>query len=300
VVLIGRLTGRLEKILYRPSHSPRILFWRGTALVFIVLALTLSATVAVITAASRLHPALGQAVTVILLATTLAARSLAKAAAAVWRPLAKGDLQAARRQVSLIVGRDTENLTESGVARAAVETVAENTVDGVTAPLFYAIVGGAPLALLYKAVNTLDSMLGYKNQRYLFFGRAAARLDDFASWLPARLTVPVMLLACVLLRYNAGQARRAVKSDGKKHPSPNSGLAEALAAGALGITLGGENSYGGRISKRPLLFAEGRSACARDIPQAAALMRLSAVLFLLTGLAVRVLTLYLAGKVISV
>jgi adenosylcobinamide-phosphate synthase len=300
VVCIGRLITWLEKRLYDPAKTAAALFWRGLLLVTVVLFCTLLVTVLIVAFAVRLNTLAAQVVIVVLLATTLAGRSLSQAAGAVWQPLACGDLPSARSAVSLIVGRDTDKLPESAVARAAVETVAENTVDGVTAPLFYAIIGGAPLALLYKAVNTLDSMLGYKNERYLYFGRVAARLDDFANWLPARLTVPVMLLACVFLRLDARQAWHAVKFDGRKHPSPNSGLTEALVAGALGVTLGGENSYGGRLSQRPLLYADGRSAEAGDIPATVSLMRLTSIFFLIIGLAVKVLAVCLAGKVAPV
>ncbi|MDW7684110.1 MAG: adenosylcobinamide-phosphate synthase CbiB [Bacillota bacterium] len=296
VVMIGRLITRLETWLYKQTSSENALLLRGACLTAVVVAATYLAALLTIRAVAVIHPAAGHAASVLLLATTLAVRSLTEAARDVARPLLQGDLPAARRAVSMIVGRDTAGMDSHNAARAAVETVAENTVDGVTAPLFYALIGGAPLALAYKAVNTLDSMIGYRNERYNHFGRAAARLDDAANWLPARLTVPVMLLASFILRFNLANAFSALRRDGQKHPSPNSGLAEALTAGALGVTLGGENSYGGQKSLRPQLFAEGRPAGAQDIQNAALLMRTTAVLFLLLALCFRAAVMIILGK----
>lgn len=286
VVFIGMLITRLEKWLRKPGLSNRTLFWRGAALSVTVVATTFFATRGMVRLAASLHPVAGFIVHTGLLYTTLAVKSLAGAARAVAKPLAAGNLPGAREAVAMIVGRDTANLDETGVARAAVETVAENTVDGITAPLFYTLVGGAPLAMAYKAINTMDSMLGYKNDRYLFFGRFAARLDDAANWLPARLTVPVMLLAARLLKMNWVSALKTVLRDGKKHESLNSGLPEATMAGALGVVLGGESSYGGRISARPLL-GDGRCVQKEDIEKSIGLMLGTAVLFLIAGLAVK-------------
>lgn len=296
VVQMGRLISFLEKRLNQRLR-PASLLLRGSFLAAAVLVTVYAAAALALRLAGLLHPKVQAVLTVVLLATTLAARCLSEAAHSVAKPLAAGDLAGARSAVAMVVGRDTACMGEHETARAAVETVAENTVDGVTAPLFYALAGGAPLALLYKAVNTMDSMLGYKNERFLYFGRAAARLDDLANWLPARLTVPVMLLAAYLLRMDVKAAFASVRRDGRKHPSPNSGLAEALAAGALGVTLGGENSYGGRVSKRPRLFEEGRPAEAADIAAAARLMRVTSALFLVLGLAVKALLIFTSGKV---
>lgn len=296
VVLLGRFIALLDRRLYRPSMTPRRLLFSGGVLVLVVLSTTLAIALLLLAAAARLHPILGKGLAIWLLSTTFAAHGLAEAARDVVQPLAAGDLEAARQNVARIVGRDTAAMTEAEVARAAVETVAENTVDGVTAPLFYALLGGVPLALLYKAVNTMDSMLGYTDRRYLYFGRAAARLDDLANWLPARLTVPVMLLAAAVLRLDVRRALSTVRRDGRRHPSPNSGLAEALVAGALGVTLGGVNSYGGRISERPLLGAGGMEAMAEHVRQAVKLMRLTSLFFLMCGLALKAAVLYLAGR----
>ncbi|MBS4007290.1 MAG: cobalamin biosynthesis protein CobD [Clostridium sp.] len=284
VVCFGKLISLLEKWLYNANHSERSLLLKGALLVLVVLFTVYGFSFGLISIFSIIHPLAEAALTVVLLATTLATRSLWQAAEDIYFPLRNGKILEARQAVSMVVGRDTAELDEREISRAAVETVAENTVDGVTAPLFYALLGGAPLALLYKAINTMDSMLGYKNDRYLCFGRAAAKLDDAANWLPARLTVPVMLLAAAVLRLHVRTAWIALRRDGKKHPSPNSGLPEALAAGALGVTLGGENRYGGRISQRMLIWQEGRPPEANDIRQAAALMIVTSVFFLAAGL----------------
>lgn len=294
VVLVGKLIERLEARLRKPGLSDRALIWRGAALAAAVVTITVAVTWGAVRLAAALHPAAGFMVNVALLYTTLAVKSLAGAARKVARPLAAGDLPAARQAVAMVVGRDTDNLDETGVARAAVETVAENTVDGITAPLFYALVGGAPLAMAYKAVNTMDSMLGYKNDRYLYFGRWAAKMDDAANWLPARLTVPVMLAAAAFLKMDWRRALKTVLRDGKKHQSPNSGLPEAAVAGALGVVLGGENSYGGKVSVRPLL-GDGRPVRKDDIEKSTELMFCTAVLFMLCGLLARALILFAAG-----
>lgn len=190
---------------------------------------------------------------VFLLWTTVATKGLADEAKEVDRALAAGDLSAARRRLKRIVGRDTDRLDEPEIVRGAVETVAENIVDAVTSPLFYAAIGGAPLAMAYRAVNTLDSMVGYRNERYRDLGWASARLDDGANWLPARLTVVPMLLAFRILGRDWRRAWRIFRRDGRKHPSPNSGIPESLMAGGLGIRLGGINTYGGVTSRRPHL-----------------------------------------------
>lgn len=201
---------------------------------------------------ARLHPGLALAAELWLLATTLAIKGLRDAALAVALPLARGDLTEARRALGQVVGRDTEALEEAEITRGAVETVAENSVDGITAPLFFALLGGVPLALAYKAVNTLDSMVGYRSARYADFGYASARLDDLANWLPARLTALAMCLGGLAV----GGARRrgamaAVVREAPRHPSPNSGWPEAMMARLLGVQLGGTNRYAGVASTVP-------------------------------------------------
>lgn len=202
----------------------------------------------------------------------LAARSLRDESGLVGEYLKKGDTEGARRAVSMIVGRDTKRLSGEEIARAAVETVAENTSDGVIAPLFYLFLGGPALGWLYKAVNTMDSMVGYRNERYLYFGRAAARLDDAANFLPSRLSALFMALAALFLGFDARGALRIWRRDGRKHESPNSAQTEAACAGALGVRLGGDAWYFGILHKKPWIGDAIRPLEYEDIARAGRLM----------------------------
>lgn len=216
----------------------------------------------------------------------LAARALERESMAVYPCLIGGDLPAARTAVSRIVGRDTQSLDEAGVAKAAVETVAENTCDGVVAPLIFLWLGGLPLGMLYKAVSTMDSMVGYRNARYQFFGWAGARLDDLFNLIPARLAgLSMCLAAAVLPGYSGRGALRVFLRDRKQHKSPNSAHTEAACAGALGIQLAGDASYGGKLVKKPTLGDPLRPVEPQDIPRACRLMYADAlvVLALLAG-----------------
>jgi adenosylcobinamide-phosphate synthase len=236
VRLIGWMIAAMEKPARRIFTNPRT---AGLVTALSVIAAAAAATWALIAAAGKIHPFLGDAVSVVLLYTTFAMRDLSDHGRAVYEALHKDDIALARRRVSLIVGRDTERLTEQQVVRAAVESVAENTVDGVVAPLFFAALGGPVLAMTYKAVSTLDSMIGYRNARYIDFGRAGAKIDDGANWLPARLSAPIITVAAALSGLRARAAWRMALRDGRKHLSPNSGISEAAFAGALGVRLGG-------------------------------------------------------------
>jgi adenosylcobinamide-phosphate synthase len=197
---------------------------------------------------------------IILAWTTLATHSLLKEAAAVIRALETGDLDLARMRLAHIVGRDTVHLDESEIARAVIETLAESACDGIVAPLFWLATGGVPAAMAYKALNTLDSMIGHREPPYLYFGRVAARLDDVANLVPARLTA----LAISAAGENPRRSLQICWRDGNKHASPNAGQSEAAMAGALGVRLGGTNVYDGRQHHTPLLCAEGRPATVRD------------------------------------
>jgi adenosylcobinamide-phosphate synthase len=185
---------------------------------------------------------------------------------------AEGSLPKARRAVSMIVGRDTENLDREGVIRAAVETVAENTADGVIAPLFYLALGGAVGGMAYKAINTMDSMLGYKNERYQYFGTAAARLDDAAGFIPARLSGLLLVAAAGLTGMDAAGAWRIFCRDRYAHKSPNSAQSESAVAGALGVQLAGDAVYGGMVVHKPTIGDHCREIEAEDIPRACRLM----------------------------
>lgn len=235
----------------------------------------------VIEGAERVAWWLGSALSIGLASTTLAARDLWDHIRAVNGPLDVGDLPAARHAVAMIVGRDTAELSESEVARATVETIAESAADGVIAPLFYLAIGGAPLALAYKAVNTLDSMIGHQDERYTDFGWASARLDDLTNWIPARIAAVLLILGAGLTTGRLQQVRngwRVFRRDGSKHPSPNSGRPEAAMAGILGVRLGGTNFYDGIAQDRPVLGEEGRSTEPGDITSATKVMVAAAVL----------------------
>ncbi len=251
---IGWLITRTEAFLRRFTRSPRSEKQAGVLLVVFIVLPVYGFSGALLFLASSFSSVLSFCVAVFLAYTTLAARDLARSAKDVLVHLKDGDIAGARQALSLIVGRDTAELDEQGITRAVVETVAENTSDGVIAPLFYLALGGPALAMAYKAVNTLDSMIGYRNAAYRNFGWAAARLDDLANFVPARSTAVLLSLAAYCLPgMSGGNAFRVSLRDGKKHASPNSGYPEAAAAGALGLRLGGPNSYGGVILDKPFI-----------------------------------------------
>ena len=202
----------------------------------------------------------------------IAAKSLMRESKKVYDALKQGDLPAARYALSMIVGRDTKELTEEGVIKAAVETVAENTSDGVTAPMMYIFIGGAPLGYLYKAINTMDSILGYKNERYLNFGRYPAKLDDIANFIPSRLTALLMIAASFLLGFDGRNAIRIFRRDRAKHASPNSAQTESVCAGALGVRLAGDIRYFGKVHKKDYIGDPIREIEAEDIIRSHRLM----------------------------
>lgn len=235
----------------------------------------------VLAAAQRLHPFFNTALEIILIYYCISIRSLDNAAMEVKQCLQQKKVQAAKKKVAMIVGRDINNYNEAGLARATVETVAENLVDGVTAPLFFAAIGGAPLALAYKMTNTLDSMVGYKNQTYRQFGRASARIDDILNYLPARLTVPVIALAAQILSGCGERSLKTAVCEGANHASPNAGYPEAAFAGALAVKLNGPNYYHGKLVDKPYIGVRFGKTSPGHIQKACDLMLLSSVLWLL-------------------
>ncbi len=251
--------------------------------VFIVGGVFLIST-GLINLARFIHPTLGTGLSIVLIFTTLSIKSLYQESMKVYWALQKGDILKARKDLAMIVGRDTENLDFVEIVRAGVETVAENTVDGVISPLFFAFLGGAPLALAYKAINTLDSMVGYRNEKYIRFGWASARLDDIANFIPARIAGILMPLAAFLCGERGFEALKIVLRDGQKHPSPNSGISEAAVAGALGVQLGGLNFYQGKPSPKPTLGDSTRSLTPEDIYRANRIMLVTSGLALTLGL----------------
>ncbi len=243
---IGSLITMLEK--YLNKMGARRL--KGIAMVSLVVLIAFITTSLVVWLSYEAHVIFGVFMESMLIATTIARRNLQEAALEVYQPLQKGDLEQARLKLSYIVGRDTEQLGESDIVRGTVETVAENTSDGVTAPLFWALIGGAPFAMIYRAINTCDSMVGYKNERYLQFGWASAKLDDLVNWLPSRLSGYLILIGHQPLMIRRAEAWKLFLRDAKKHPSPNSGWLEAAVAALLGVQLGGVNYYNGLVSDR--------------------------------------------------
>jgi adenosylcobinamide-phosphate synthase len=275
VRLIGWMITRLETPTRRFFSSPGL---AGLITALAVIATTAFAAWALIAVAAQVNPLLGDAVAIFLLYTTFATHELAKHGRAVWEALGNGDIVEARRRVSMLVGRDTERLTEAGVVRAAVESIAENSVDGVLAPLFFAAVGGPVLAMAYKAASTLDSMIGYRNERYIEFGKAGARIDDAANWIPARLSAPLIAVAAALAGLRAKAAWKIARRDGQKHLSPNAGISEAAFAGALGIRLGGTMERRGQAVFLPELGDPLAPLEKRHILQANRLMIITTVL----------------------
>ena len=247
VVLVGNLIAALEKLLRRESDSPPTKILKGGVLVCVVVTVCFLVGWSAEIFSQQLPNLAAQIfLQALLLSFMISPRSLADAGREIYSLLERENLARAREKVGWIVGRDTQNLDEAEIARATVETVAENTVDGIISPLFYFALGGLPLAVAYRAINTMDSMLGYKNEKYFYFGRMAARLDDVANFIPARLTALLFICAAVILQLDYRNAFRMMKRDATKHPSPNGGWAEATVAGALNIRLGGAK----RISAR--------------------------------------------------
>lgn len=263
---IGRLITWLDRLLYPRKAEVIALHTRGVVLCVLVVVSTVVGALAFLGLCRAVSPLLLVAGQVIVASSCLSARSLALESGLVLRRLRAGDLPAARGALAMIVGRDTETLDEQEIARATVETVAENITDGVVAPLFYLAIGGPVAAMAFKAVSTMDSMIGYRDDRYRYFGTCAARLDDLLNFIPARITGFVLLpLAALVVGGNGVHALRVVFADRLAHPSPNAAHGEAAVAGALGIQLGGFATYGGKQSYKPLLNMRGRGPRADDI-----------------------------------
>lgn len=281
VRLIGRAALALEAPLRRWVRKPKL---AGILAALLVIGGTGAVTWGVLLAARSVTPLLGDVVSVLFLYTTFAAKDLAAHSRAVFHALDAGDLPQARRRVARMVGRDTEGLDEAGIVRAAVESVAENSVDGVLAPVFYAFLFGPVGAMVYKTVSTLDSTFGYKNKRYIDFGWASARIDDAANYIPARLSLALIPLGALLTGASASEAWRIGVRDARKHASPNSGHSEAAFAGALNVQLGGPLFRHGKAAFAPLL-GDLEQPLARDhIRQA------NALLFAVTGVAALLFT----------
>ena len=282
ICLIGNLIGFLERNLRKllaPGKTALLL--GGALMVVIVLVLAFAVPYAILTAAAQISPWLRFALETIMCYQIFATKCLRDESMKVYTALHNHDLADARVKLSWIVGRDTQNLDAEEVTKGAVETVAENTADGIIAPMLYMFLGGAPLAFLYKGINTMDSMVGYKNDKFLYFGRCAAKLDDLANLIPARLTGLVMILASYFLNLNYKGAWKIFWRDRYNHLSPNSAMTESVTAGALDIQLGGDHFYFGKLVHKDTIGDNIRDVVPEDIVAANNLLYMTAVLSLL-------------------
>ena len=292
--LIGNWISFLEKRLLgskteekhtTPEQEQR----RGMLLVLAVLSSTVFVTAVLLLGAYRLHPYLGAVIESIMTYQILATKCLKVESMKVYQELKKGDIAASRKAVSMIVGRDTEYLDETGVAKAAIETVAENTSDGVIAPMIFTAIGGPILGFFYKAVNTMDSMVGYKNEKYQYFGSAAAKFDDVVNYIPARLSAWLMILASAITHMDWKNAKKVFLRDRYNHKSPNSAQTESVMAGALDVQLAGDAWYFGKLCKKPTIGDAIREIEPEDIRRSHTLLYMTAVLALVVFEVVKVL-----------
>ena len=289
VIFMGKAISRLEKWLRRRlPQTPK-----GERTGGIILAITLPVGTLLISGGLCwlfwwIHPLLGLALQILWCWQALAMRCLAKESRNVYRALKTEGLDAGRTAVARIVGRDTAALSEEGVIKATVETVAENFSDGVLAPMIYMLIGGAPLALAYKAINTMDSMVGYKNETYLYFGRAAAKLDDAANYLPSRIAALLWILSAPLAGGNLKNAWKIWRRDRRNHASPNSAQTESACAGSLGVQLAGPASYFGKLVEKPYIGDRVRDIEPEDILKTNRIMIVSSVVGLIIGVAIHV------------
>ncbi|MBR4513857.1 MAG: cobalamin biosynthesis protein CobD [Lachnospiraceae bacterium] len=293
--LIGRMISGLEKKLLR-KEDPPVKKRRAGCVLCTIVTLTSGLAVALVCVAAYLtHIYAGIAVEAILTCYLLAARSLSVESMKVYKALSHDTLDDARKAVSMIVGRDTDRLDEAGVTRAAVETVAENTSDGVIAPIIYAFIGGPVLGFMYKAINTMDSMVGYKNERYMDFGRAAAKTDDVVNYIPSRISALLMIAAAYIggRVYSGPDAWRVFKRDRYNHKSPNSAQTESVCAGALRIRLGGPSYYFGKLVEKPYIGDNIRDVEVEDIKRSIKLMYLTDFISLIVCALVSVAAIFL-------
>ena len=286
VVAIGKLISFLDRKLRRGNSNPKDIT-RGALTVVIVVLVSTALPTLLLLGAWLLHPAVYFVMESLICGQLLAARQLVREAKKVQRALEAGDVEGAREAVSFIVGRDTEVLDDKGICRAAVETVAENGSDGVVAPLFWMFLFGAAGGFFYKSINTMDSMLGYKNEKYLYFGRAAAKTDDVVNYIPARLSALLMILVCPMCSLDAKNAWRIFRRDRYKHASPNSAQTESACAGALRVRLAGDAVYGGVVHKKEYIGDPIKEIEPTDITRAGRMMYLMSFVMLLLGVLVR-------------
>ena len=295
VVWIGNLISRLTKGLLKPNDEEKTKQYKGLLLVVIVITVSASITALFLWFLYTINSKIGIIIEAVITYQCLATKSLYKESMKVFYALKDEGLIAGRKAVSMIVGRDTEALDETEVIKAAVETVAENASDGVIAPLIYLAIGGPVLGIVYKAINTMDSMIGYKDEKYLSFGRYAAKLDDIVNFIPARISAILMILSCAFLGkdYNGKNAYRIFKRDRFNHASPNSAQTESVCAGALSIQLAGPASYFGKRYEKPFIGDKLRDVELMDIRRANRLMILTSLLCELISIVVIVIFVFM-------
>lgn len=286
VVYIGKCISFFDKKLRRGNSNPKDIPRGALTVVCVILISTVIPALALF-GAWMIHPAVYFVIDSLMCGQLLAARQLVREAKKVQLALESGDVEAARKAVSFIVGRDTDVLDDKGVCRAAVETVAENGSDGVIAPLFWMFLFGAVGGFFYKSINTMDSMLGYKNEKYLYFGRAAAKTDDVVNYIPARLSALLMIFVCPLCGLDIKNAWRVFRRDRYKHASPNSAQTESACAGALQVQLAGDAVYGGVVHKKEYIGDSIREIEPTDITQAGRMMYAASFVMLLLGILLR-------------
>ncbi|ATF11802.1 cobalamin biosynthesis protein CobD [Brevibacillus brevis X23] len=289
VIIMGWWITRLERVIRSLVKEESHLKLAGVLFPLVIVGGSYAVVWLLLWGVTFIHPVFAWILGAWLISTTIATKGLADAGMEIARHLVAGDMEVARRSLSMVVGRDTERLDEPEVCRGAVETVAENIVDAIVSPLIFAAIGGAPLAMAYRAANTLDSMVGYKNEKYRNLGWASARFDDVLNYIPARLTALLLVAASWLQRLDWKQCWAMIRRDAHLHPSPNSGLPEAGVAGALGVQLGGLNYYQGVASNRAKMGDAKRPLQASDIVATIRLMYLVSLLCLLVSVMISIL-----------
>lgn len=285
--LIGSLISGLDKMLYRKEDKNKKMFVKGILLVVLVNVLSVTVPLILLILAYKLNLFAGIILDGIMCYYMIAPKCLKNESMKVYKKLSEGDIPGARKAVSMIVGRDTETLDEKGIIKATVETIAENTSDGVTAPIMYMTFMGAIGGFFYKSINTCDSMIGYKNDKYLYFGRFAAKVDDVVNYIPSRITAINMIFAACVMGMDGRNAARIWKRDRRKHASPNSAQTEAVCAGALNVMLAGDAYYFGKLCKKDTIGDEIREIEKKDIVRANRLMYGTTIITLIVSIILR-------------
>ena len=288
VQIIGKIISLGEKILLKEKSGSRYKFFAGIILNIFVVSITYGLTCLIYKSSKT--SGVFTLIEIYLMYTVFSVNSLAREGNRVYNILKEGNIEKARKDLSYLVSRDTETMDEKMIIRSTMETISENTVDGIVAPMFYMFLGGLPLAMTYKAINTLDSMVGYKNERYMDFGKFSAKIDDIANFIPARITGFLIVAASMILRYNYKNSLKMFIRDRKNHSSPNSAHAEASVAGALGVQFGGRVSYFGKEADKPTIGDKIKDFELEDIKKNIKIM------YITSFLSLAIFSLIFAGK----